>query len=204
MSDRVHAVLMAVLAIAVALAVAGCGDDSDGDKTAGSSDVSGKSVATAPSDTEGKRPKADQDRASRPGDSDASEAPSRSRGEDERAVATAVERMYADLTAGDATGVCAAMSSNAREQIAQQVPGGSAAPPAERSCAASMSKFLEAAANSGVLERTFDASVQSVDVAGDNATVKVSLGGKAGNIALVKEDGKWVFGAGPVAQGGTP
>lgn len=116
-------------------------------------------------------------------------------------VAAVVEGMYADIAAGDAAGVCSAMSREARRQIAQNVPGGSTKPPARRTCVESFSKFLEATDRNGGLDGQSGAKVEKVSIAGSTATVTVSFGPTTGSVQLVKENGHWKFGVGAFGGG---
>lgn len=163
-------------ACVIACAFAGCGSD-DASKGDTSSTTGAAATKPAPSDT----------------------APAgKGVAAEKRRVADVVEGMYADMAASDAAGVCGAMSNGAREQIAQQVPGGSTEAPADRTCEASMAAFLGVAAQSGVVARTAGAKVTRVSIRGRNAVARVDFKGTSGKIDLRKEDGDWRFGAGPV------
>jgi len=118
----------------------------------------------------------------------------------ESTITETVEGMYRDLAGSDAAGVCSVMTEAARAQIAAQVPGGSADAPAARSCEKSLSSFLNAAAQSGVLERTLGATVRDVQIDGLVATVTVAFGGSAGKIKLRREGGEWRFGVGAIGS----
>jgi hypothetical protein len=113
-------------------------------------------------------------------------------------VAQVVSGMYEDLVQGDAAGVCAAMSTSVREEIAQNVPGGSTEAPENRTCEGSFSKFLGAAAGSGLVQRTLDTEVKEVRIDGRRATATVSISGRTGRVQLAKEDGQWRFGSAPL------
>jgi hypothetical protein len=170
-----------VLAVtsAVVLGLAACGDSDE--------DASGGAGGGAPAETA----------------TTATETTAEDTGKDEkRDVARIVEGLYRDLAGGNAAAVCGAMSETARERIAQQTLGGSTDAPQDRTCAKSMTRFLEAAAGSGVLERTLGATVEKVTVAGRTATATVSFGGASGEVALRKEDGSWRFGADAIAPSG--
>jgi hypothetical protein len=121
--------------------------------------------------------------------------------DDKQRVAAVVEGMYRDLAAGDAAGVCAAMSDAARAQIARQAPGGAGEHEGERSCEASMTKFMDVAEQSGVLERTAGAQARRVAIDGAVATVTVSVGGTLGKIRLQRVGDDWRLGVGAVAGG---
>jgi hypothetical protein len=169
-------------------AAEGQGDDAAGDGAAngGASSGDGSSGAGAAGD----------------GDRDGGGS---ARGEDGAAGtgggAASIERvvtgMYADLAAGDAAGVCSALSRSAQAQIAQQVPGGSTVPPEDRTCAQSLDKFLEVASGSGILERLGGTTVSEVDIEGDTATATVVIAGTPGDVALLRERGRWVLGSPP-------
>jgi hypothetical protein len=120
-------------------------------------------------------------------------------GLDEDRVTAVVKGMYRDLAAADAAGVCSVMSGSARAQIAQNVPGGSTEPAAARTCEKSLAIFLKAAADSGTLQRTSEATVVNVTVHGTAARAMVSFGAASGAIRLVKENGDWRVGRGAVA-----
>lgn len=120
--------------------------------------------------------------------------------EDEQ-VADTVRGMYRALASSDASGVCAVMTEKAREEIARQPPGGGQPAPGEGSCVDSLSRFLGAAASSGVLEQSLKATVTGVEVTGRAAVATVALGGRSGKVRLVREDGEWRFGAPPTAAG---
>ena len=117
---------------------------------------------------------------------------------EEQRITQTVEGLYEDLAASDAARVCSAMSAEASAQIAQQVPGGSTEAPKDRTCETSMSAFMRAAAQSGVLRQTIGAKVEDVSIAGRNATVTVSFGAGSGKVALRKEGGEWRFRPGAV------
>ncbi len=117
-------------------------------------------------------------------------------------VAGAIERMYGAVAAGDAAGVCGSLLAQAREEVAQNVLGGSVAPPGDRTCEQSMATFLRAAATSGVLERTGRAEVVDVRIGDGVATAAVAFGGgPGGQVVLREEDGEWRFGADAMAGG---
>jgi hypothetical protein len=121
--------------------------------------------------------------------------------DEEEQVADTVRGMYRALASSDAKAVCAGMSEQAREQIAEQPPGGGSPAPGEGSCVDSLGRFLGAAAASGVLEQTLKATVTGVEITGPRAVATVSFGGRSGKIRLVKEDGEWRLGAPPSATG---
>jgi hypothetical protein len=121
---------------------------------------------------------------------------------DREAVSRVVTHMYASFAAGDADGVCSTMSKAAREEIAQTVPGGSTQAPGDRTCEASFSKFLDAAAATGIQQRTGQAEVIDVSVKGNHAVAMVSLGGATGRMSLVKEQGDWRFDGSPLRPTG--
>jgi len=205
--------LLAVAIGVTALAVGACGgSDEERAETASSGGKTAAAVApevertdTRRTDTEdaGKtdagdaRPKSEPPRRERPATPEQDDAPNA--GGDEAAVAAVVDGVYDDLAAGDATGVCRAMSRRVREQIATQVYGGSTEPPRSRTCAASFAKFLGVAARSGIAERTLEARATAVEIDGSTATATVSLPGGSGKVTLVEEDGKWRFDAPPGA-----
>lgn len=205
-ADRGRTLLTAALAaMAMALGVA-CGDSDDDDPPASASSTKAESPREAGKDSVSGGGDATDDKSRDPatgrrdsGAGDPRTPPSNADG-DKRQVAEVVRGMYRSFAAGDAAAVCAAMSKDARGQIARQPPGpGTTSSAAGGSCAGSLSKFLDAAAQSGILERTLMASVGDVTVNGRNATALVSLSGREGPVHLVKESGEWRFGAPPTA-----
>lgn len=209
------AVLLAVAVLASA-AIA-CGDD--GDSPSEAAETTGKSrsdTGNAPAaarrertedESRNGRATADSSDGPAPGTSTESDGSAPAGGGDldssdpsseEEAVASVVSGMYADIARGDAAGVCAVMTKSVRAEIAQNVLGGSTEPRGNRTCEESFSKFLDAAAGSGVLEQTLNADVEGVRVDGTEATATVSISGRTGEVNLVKEDGEWRFGAAPV------
>lgn len=197
----------ALIFCTLAWTAAACGDSDD--STTESADSPPATTSTEPpaSDTAAGDAPDDttlDDTSSDDGDTgsggdDADASPPDGGGSDAEQAKGVVEGMYADLASGDATGVCAVMSSVAQQQIAQQVPGGSAKPKAQRACVASMSKFIESAADSGALQSTAKATVGDVQIDGDVATVTVALAGSSGKLELRKENGRWVLGPEAVA-----
>jgi hypothetical protein len=200
--------VLAVAVVASAIGLAACGDE-DADPQGAASTGSTTTGDTGGAQTDAREPKASPDAETTPRAGTPDPAPDEDAapagagpgdtGTARDAVAAAVESMYSDLAAGDAAGVCASMSGAARAQIAQTVPGGSTESPADRTCAASLEKFLRVAAESGTLTRTADASVKAVRIRGKAATATVLLNGQTGDIALTWEDGAWRFGPGAVA-----
>jgi hypothetical protein len=188
-------VLAGIAACAIAFCVNACGDG----RPAGERAVSPTESTTAPTTSDAQPPKPDG-HAQRADRRAAAPAPGSGSGrtagpgDDAGSVAAIVEGMYRDLAAGDAAAVCSVMSTAAREQIAQQMPGGSTEAPAERTCTKSMAAFLDVATRSGTLERTLGATVEDVSIKGSSATVTVSFNGAPGQIVLRKEDGRWRFG----------
>lgn len=201
--------LTATAVCLMALGAAGCGDSSEGDTAPSDRASTATETATPPNAgaPESPKPLATGDRkdgsssARQPSPPAADDKPNgdSTGGQEEREVAHVVEGMYRDLAESDAKGVCSVMSVTAREQIAQQVPGGSTEAPSERTCEKSMSAFLDAAARSGTLERTLGAKVSEVSIDGPTAAVTVSFGGTPGRIVLRKENGSWRFGPNAVA-----
>jgi hypothetical protein len=195
---------LALALTAAVMPLAACGDSDDGEAPAAATDRT-ETVATDPDTAPAPgKPRAD-DTADRPGTppsttSPATPEPSGGQAEEQR-IATIVEGMYDDLAAGDARGVCAVMSRAARNQIAQNPPGGSTEAPADRTCEASLAKFLDVAGRTGALQRTLDAEVRGVAIQGGRATVTVSFGGPGGKVQLLEEDGEWRFGVGAVGTG---
>lgn len=125
--------------------VAACGESEDeGDRA--STGAPPPSVKTANDERRDKSPdtgRAVEDRQSEPKPAAGEER-----------ISAIVSGMYGDFAAGDAEGVCSVMSESARESIAQGVIGGSTEAPEDRTCEASFSKFVKAAAGSGLLEGT--------------------------------------------------
>lgn len=111
-------------------------------------------------------------------------------------IAQAVEAMYQDFADGDAAAVCAVMSRAVRREIAQSAADRGGNAPA--SCAGRLSEFMSAAAGTGIRERLLGATVKAVEVDGRAATVTVSLGGRSGEVRLLRERGGWRFGAAPL------
>jgi hypothetical protein len=177
-----------LLALAAAIALAGttvaCGDSGDDDGNGNS----GQAAGAGP--TESAIPTTDADDAK----------PAAGTSEKQR-VSTTVRGMYEDFAAGNAKGVCSALSVNARRSVAINVIGGSAEPPERRTCEESLAKFVDAAAGSGLLERTQAIEVGGITISGDLATVVVSAGERSGKVGLVKEGGEWRLDAAPGAPG---
>jgi hypothetical protein len=220
-----RALATATVALALAGGAAACGDSGDeADDAAQRTDATEASPSAGSTDAGGRRPDEPGDEprdgagagddGSGPGDGGgASSGPSADGGDDsgagdsdddgssagggglESQVADTVTGMYRDIAEGDAAGVCAVMTRAAREQIAQSVPGGSTDAPAERTCEKSMGRFLDAAAASGLPERTLATTVEDVQVVGRRATVTVTAAGRSGKVKLLREDGDWRFGA---------
>lgn len=189
------------VAVAMVLMIGGCGDDADDRATppsaGGGQEAQEPSVRTNPS---GRRSAGDGEGRRRDSDAGGSRAePSGSGRSEEDEVKAAVERLYGDIAAADARGVCSAMSRLARQQIARQVPGGTSTPAGQRTCAASMAKYLDAATQSGAAEALSRVAVGQVRVNGASATAQVTLGSKAGPLHLTREGDRWVFGPGAVA-----
>ncbi|HYI98831.1 MAG TPA: hypothetical protein VEX36_04010 [Thermoleophilaceae bacterium] len=173
-----------LLAFALAFALAGgivaCGDS--GDESDGS-----PRQATGASRDDTSTPSTGADR------------PADGASEKERISAT-VRGMYDDFAAGNAKGVCAALSVDARRSVAINVIGGSTEPAERRTCEESLAKFVDAAAGSGLLERTGAIDVGGITISDGLATVVVSTGDRSGKVGLVKENGDWRLDAAP----GTP
>jgi hypothetical protein len=176
----IRGALAALTAMAVLGGLAACGDSDDG---------------TADRPTDAPPPAAGSSGA---GDDANRPEPGVGKTPEERRVAAVVSDMYRAFGARDAKGVCATMSRAARAQIAQTVPGGTTVPPEDRTCAASFAKFLDAAAPSGLLERTLQARVTAVSVDGPNAVATVSFGAATGKMALRKEEGEWRMNGAPI------
>lgn len=204
--------LLAALTVALALAgsAVACGDSDD--------DGGGGGTQPVATDEQGQPPATDdgQDPAPQALDEDGAEGPNAGThdggdeaddgspdGADAEAdeVATTVAGMYRSFSEGDAEGVCAVMSQEAREQIAQNVLGGSTDAPEERTCETSLSKFLDVAAASGILERTLSARVDDVSIEGEIATATVTFGAASGKVRLLREDGEWRFGVSALSPG---
>jgi hypothetical protein len=192
--------------MALAAGVTACGGSDDESPTAESQGSSTATSEQQPADRE--PPSAAADGRTAPGDAGSKGDGRREKSaqpddetSDEDRVAAAVTGMYRDFAAGDAAGVCAAMSKAARQQTAQNVTGGSGEPEGDRTCAASLSKFLSVAGGSGIVDRTRAAKVEGVRIDGSVATATVSFGGKPGEIRLIREDGEWRFGATPIGPG---
>jgi hypothetical protein len=124
-------------------------------------------------------------------------------GGERQRIRAVVRGMYADFAAGDAKGVCAAMSVDARRSVALNVIGGSTEAPNERTCEESFAKFVDAAAGSGVLESVQTIEIGDIAVDTEMATVTVGIGDKSGKVQLIKEQGDWRFDAAP-GTGGPP
>jgi hypothetical protein len=176
--------VVAVGAVMLGLGMSGCGSDEDSPATSADAGSPPREV-TAPND----------DSAERSGTGKGGNA------SEEQVVAKVVAGMYADFVASDSAGVCAAMSDDVQEQIAQQVPGGSTVAPANRTCESSLSQFFDVAAKTGLLDRSRKAQVRRVSVRGRSATAAVTFGGRSGKVKLVKEGGQWRFGSVPAAAG---
>jgi hypothetical protein len=192
----------------LAFGIAACGDSDDPVGDAAQRSTTPGTTGTTAADA----PRAERDEETAPPKSaEASDRPHTTsggtnapgeppRGEDDpQRITQVVKGMYADFAKGDAAGVCEAMSSSTRDQIAKQVFDGSARPVPARTCEESFSKFLTAAAGSGVLERILNVSVGAVSVNGRNATAVVSISGQTGKVRLVQEDGQWRFATSPTA-----
>lgn len=192
--------MVALLAVLIVFALVACGDSHDDSNPAGQT-PSTESTGGGTAATDNGKATVDK---SDGGASDGGPQIDEDRGEDsasgaaateEQSIEATVEGMYADLAAGDAEGVCSAMSTSARAQIAQQVPGGTADKPSERTCSKSLARFIDVASKSGALASTLGAAVQRVEIEGAVATVGVSFkGSPAGRIRLTREDGEWRFG----------
>jgi hypothetical protein len=185
--------LTLLLVMAAAIGPAACGD-SDGERAGEAPRTSADGVSTdsAPrsgGDGSGR----DEGRA----DGSRREPASPAGGTDEQRARRVVERMYRALAAGDAAGVCASLTTAAREEVAQNVPGGSTEAPGERTCERSFGKFLDAAASSGTLDAALKARVNAVKVDGTTARATVALDGQSGEVQLVEEAGEWRLGAPP-------
>jgi hypothetical protein len=196
-------VRLVTLGVAATLALAGCGDDSGGDAAQSAGNGDAKQSAKQPgAETSGSDQRSTDAAGDRSGDATGTgepSAPDSGQG-DEAAVKAAVERLYGDIAAADAQGVCSAMSMTAQEQIARQVPGGTPTPQEQRTCEASMSKYLRAATQSGAAAALSRVVVGRAAVRGRSATVQVTLGSKTGPVRLSKEGSRWVFGPGAVAR----
>jgi hypothetical protein len=191
------------------LGAAACGDSENSSEPAGGSspdvgdatspatatDSSGDDRASEQTDGGQGQTNGEQARSSEPGDGN----PAPAGNTEQDRVANVVTGMYEDLSAGDAAGACAAMSRAVREQVAENVLGGSAGQSGARTCERSLSKFIDAAAGNGLLQRTRQAKVQGVRIDGGRAVVTVSIAGNAGKVQLLKEQDEWRFGAPPVA-----
>lgn len=206
-------IFVAVLALAVG-AIA-CGDD-DGDAASerspttqpadrgeASTGDAREPDATAPSAKRGQRARPPRERGNgTPAERETPRSDADRGDSEQQRIATIVAGMYRDFAQGDAAGVCAAMSRQARQQIAQgAVPSGDKSS-AGRSCAATFSEFLDVAAASGLLERTLQARVHDVEIDDDVARARVSFGGPSGDVQLVKENGEWRFGIDALRQQG--
>jgi ketosteroid isomerase-like protein len=123
------------------------------------------------------------------------------RGSERQRISAVVRAMYDDFAAGDANGVCAAMSVDARESVALNVIGGSTEAPGHRTCAESFAKFVDAAAGSGVLESVEEIEVGDIAIDRELATVTVGIGDRSGKVQLIKEQGDWRFDAAPGSSG---
>ena len=117
---------------------------------------------------------------------------------DEREIGRVVTGMYRDFADGDAAAVCAAMSEAVRREIAGDALGGSSSTSGAGTCETSLSMFLDAAAASGIRERSLNATVKTVTIDGNRAVALISIGGGAGKVRLVNEQGKWRFGDTPL------
>ena len=196
-------VRLVTLGVAATLALASCGDDSEGDaaQPAGNGDTNQAAKqpgAGAPKPDQRSTDSADDHSGDVTGRGKP-KAPDSGQG-DEAAVKAAVEKLYGDIAAADARGVCSAMSMTAQEQIARQVPGGTSTPQEQRTCEASMSKYLRAATQSGAAAALSRVVVGNATVRGNTATVQVTLGSKTGPVRLSQEGSRWVFGPGAVAR----
>lgn len=220
LTERLDRAALAAGVCAMAIgALAGCGDSSGGDSggqsAAGAHDRTAAAEGVTDRSPEPQRKGGGIDGAGgggspvpgSPGGTGAS-TPDASAGDGdasadgrEVAVERVVTGMYSSFAAGDAGGVCRVMSREARDDIAQQVPGGSTVPARRRTCQQSLDKFLDIAAQSGMLERTLSARVEDVEIAGATATATVDIGGQQGEVQLIEEDGHWVFGRSPVGAG---
>lgn len=174
-------------------AFAACGDSEDkqADDTVAADEAGGNTTAQPSTTT----PAPDADGA-RSGESSGPKG-----GTAESRITEIVEGLYGDIAAGNAAGVCSAMSEAAQEQIAQNVPGGSTETPAKRTCEKSFSTFLTVAKRNGALQNTGNARVTKVSIDGPVATVTVSFGDASGEIKLQKVKGAWKFGVGAFASG---
>jgi hypothetical protein len=211
--------LVAVAAAAAfAVGIAACGDSDDGDgdgsKGAAAAAVDGGERTTdrgapPPESTPSSRDERSSARngtanggSAQSGAGDAGDLPPAGDVSEEEHVRDVVSGMYAAFAAGDAAGVCAVMSKAAREQLAAAPLPTDGAPSGGGSCRESFSKVLDAAASSGVLERSLKTTVGNVEIDGNVARVTISLANRSGNIRLIREDGEWRFGAPPSATGG--
>ena len=212
-NDRLRlAVLGALIALVPGIVACG-GSDDDGDtvvqrpdsaerQPGGSPTVTDDGPQGTESSRDDKRSEAEKGPRGDGGGSNAKPAEDRpaAGSDDTDRVAVVVTEMYDDMARADAAGVCAAMSRAVRRQTAQQVLGGSATPSGERTCEASLTRFLDAAAGSETLQDVPRATVQDVSIRGDRATATVSFGKRSGKVGLVREEGDWRFDAAPTAR----
>ncbi len=198
-----------VAAAALAVGVAACGDSDDAGSDAASTRATTASTdAERTTDTETTARKPAKTKAGKSDDAPAAGSGDTARAYDgfverpapgdvsspaEKEVTETVARVYEAFAAGDAKGICAGMSKAARKQIAEG--GNPLAPGKEMTCEQSFDSFLAAARQSGSLKQTFRAKVGKAEIDGDVANVTVTLGGKSGQVRLVKEDGEWRFNA---------
>jgi hypothetical protein len=115
---------------------------------------------------------------------------------DERAAADTVVGMYRAFAAGDAAGVCAVMSRKARADIARSMPNAG-------TCTKSFALILKLPGNNGPTRAAVRAKVGDARIDGDRATVTVTIAGKAGEVGLVRESGRWLLN-GPAPTGQAP
>jgi hypothetical protein len=105
-------------------------------------------------------------------------------GPEQAAASKRTGTLYRDLGSGDAKGICASLSENARDMIGKAAGEGTTC---EQYFADTLAQTPKA-----VRSKAGKATITGVQVDGDKATGTVSFGGKAtGSVALVKQDGEW-------------
>lgn len=114
---------------------------------------------------------------------------------EEREAIDAVATLYDALAAGDARGVCAGLSMEAKRKLA----AGATQPP-DAACVTNFSRILGGARRGGAAAQRVEVKVIKARVRGDHARVTVSFGKRPGTIEVIKEAGAWRVGS-PVTTG---